>query len=191
MGHYLANFVVYTMAMTGLICFAVFVYKKLCTGELYSKNSHTLNIEETLSINPRKSFMIVKAGNERFLVASDVDKTSLISKLENNETIKTSKIAARKLPQEIIEDEIPIREEQINKPVSKPVVAQTSLTSYEEQQLQLDEIYPNTAGKRRRNVHRQHSQVNNSENTVVLDFNKPKSHGLSSIKEMAKKINEL
>ena len=74
---YMINFIVYTAAMIGIIFLAVFVYKKFSftTGS----KSKFLNVEDCISVGPRK-----EAGNERFLVASDVGRTSLISKLEGN-----------------------------------------------------------------------------------------------------------
>lgn len=84
MSGYILNFMVYTMAMGGLIFFALFIYKKVMNGNFSSQGSKMLSIEETMSINPRKSLMIVRAGNERFLIASDIDKTTLISKLDEN-----------------------------------------------------------------------------------------------------------
>jgi len=97
MAHYILSFTVYTLAMSGLIFFALFVYKKVMHGNIGLKNSKILSVEETMSISPRKTLMIVKAGEERFLIASDVDKTTLISKLENKETINMV------MPQEKIE----------------------------------------------------------------------------------------
>ena len=80
MSGYLLNFVVYTAAMVGVIFVAVLAYKNFS----YTKNSASkyLNIEESISLAPRKNLYIVKAGNERFLIASDAERTSLISKLE-------------------------------------------------------------------------------------------------------------
>ena len=76
---YMLNFIVYTIAMVGIIFLAVFVYKKFsfCAGT----KSKFLNVEDCISIGPRKELFVVRAGNERFLVASDVGRTSLISKL--------------------------------------------------------------------------------------------------------------
>lgn len=92
MGSYILNFMVYTMAMCGLICFALFVYKKFATGNFLTKNSQYLNIEETLSLAPRKMLYVIRAGEERFLIASDADKTTLISKLEEGQkTFNTDK----------------------------------------------------------------------------------------------------
>ena len=85
MGGYLVNFAVYTMAMTGLIFFALMVYKKCsCVGNIKTSKSKMLSIEETITIAPRKTLYVVRAGHEKFLIASDVDKTSLISKLDAN-----------------------------------------------------------------------------------------------------------
>lgn len=82
MGGYIANFTVYTMAMVGLIFFALFVYKKFMNGINMSGKSDFLGIEESINIAPRKNLYVVRAGSERFLVASDTDRTSLISKLD-------------------------------------------------------------------------------------------------------------
>ncbi len=85
MGGYLVNFAVYTMAMTGLIFFALMVYKKFTLGTVgKTSKSKMLSVEETIAIAPRKTLYVVRAGNERFLIAGDVDKTSLISKLDIN-----------------------------------------------------------------------------------------------------------
>ena len=84
MGSYILNFGVYTMAMCGLIFFALFVYKKFSSGNFGIRSSNFLNIEDTLALAPRKMLYVIRAGKERFLVASDTDKTSLISKLEDN-----------------------------------------------------------------------------------------------------------
>lgn len=85
MGSYVLNFSVYTMAMCGLIFFALFIYKKFACDGIYSKKSRFLNVEDTLQIAPRKILYVVRAGNEKFLIAGDADKTSLISKLDINE----------------------------------------------------------------------------------------------------------
>lgn len=83
---YLVNFGIYTMAMLGLIFFALMVYKKFSVGGggiLKSSKEHVLSVEETISIAPRKTLYVVRADNERFLIAGDIDKTTLISKLGN------------------------------------------------------------------------------------------------------------
>lgn len=82
---YLINFSLYTLAMVGVIFCALFVFKGVMTGKGFSKKSDFLAIQETMNLSPRKTLYVVKAGEEKFLLASDVDKTSLIAKLDQKE----------------------------------------------------------------------------------------------------------
>ena len=84
---YLANFIVYTLAMVGVIVLALMVFKG-ATGSSVKGGSKYLKIHDTLSIGPRKTLYIVSAGDEKFLIAGDVDKTSLISKLETKKMVE-------------------------------------------------------------------------------------------------------
>lgn len=90
MSAYLLNFIVYTTAMIGIIFLAVFVYKKfsVCT----TTKSKFLDVEDCVSLAPRKNLYVIKAGGERFLVASDAERTTLISKLGENsvETVQAA-----------------------------------------------------------------------------------------------------
>ena len=81
---YLANFMVYTLAMVGIIAVALLVFKGAtgCGGGIKSKY---LRVLDTLSLAPRKTLYVVSTGREKFLIAGDVDKTTLISKLETSE----------------------------------------------------------------------------------------------------------
>lgn len=81
---YLINFTVYTAAMVGIIFLALFVYKKVSQGYGMTSKSKFLGVEDSINLAPRKNMYIVRAGNERFLVASDADRTTLISKLDDN-----------------------------------------------------------------------------------------------------------
>lgn len=95
MSGYLVSFVVYTTAMVGIIFLALFVYKKVSMGYAHTSKSKFLNVEETISLAPRKNIYVIRAGKERFLVASDAERTSLISKLdENTSSRKIEKLAA-------------------------------------------------------------------------------------------------
>ena len=83
---YLANFIVYTLAMVGVIVLALMVFKG-ATGNSTRGGSKYLKIQDTLSIGPRKTLYIISAGEEKFLIAGDVDKTCLISKLGSSTEI--------------------------------------------------------------------------------------------------------
>lgn len=85
MSGYLLNFIVYTAAMIGIIFLAVFVYKNFAFTN--TSKSNFLNVEDCISLAPRKNIYVVRAGNERFLVASDAERTSLISKLGEKTSI--------------------------------------------------------------------------------------------------------
>ena len=77
---YLANFIVYTLAMVGVIVLALWVFKS-SSVTVNKKSSKHLSVIDTMSLGPRKTLYIVSAGKEKFLIAGDVDKTTLISKL--------------------------------------------------------------------------------------------------------------
>ncbi len=113
MGGYLANFAIYTMAMIGLIFFALMVYKKFSGfGDIKPSKSRMLGVEETISIAPRKTLYVVRAGNERFLIAGDVDKTTLISKL--GDTVESTQEMTRKYEQTVSSSPIPQRKDTVN-----------------------------------------------------------------------------
>lgn len=198
MGSYIANFTVYTMAMLGLIFFAIFVYKKFMEGGLSNKNSKYLSIEETMPINPRKSLLIVRAGNERFLVASDMDRTTLLSKLDSEQPQRQTQKDFRRF-ENIMTEELP---QNINQEIEKLIPqTQTRLIDMDivqnnKQPIHLEPIQaPNPEGaKLRRGMDRreQNNKTQTSNNQqVILDFSKRQNKELTTIREMAKKINEL
>lgn len=78
---YLANFMVYTLAMIGVIAIALIVFKNANSFGGAGKSKH-LKVIDTLSIAPRKTLYVVSTGREKFLIAGDVGNTTLISKLE-------------------------------------------------------------------------------------------------------------
>ena len=78
---YITNFIVYTLAMVGLIVFALMIFKN-ATSVSGGKSSKYLKIIDTLYLGQRKNLYIVSTGKEQFLIAGDVNNTCLISKLE-------------------------------------------------------------------------------------------------------------
>lgn len=81
---YFIQFLAYTMAMVGFLSVCLFVYKKLYIQTKSGTGSECLYIENALRLNPKKQIYIVRAGNERFLVASDAENTTMLAKLEEN-----------------------------------------------------------------------------------------------------------
>ncbi len=79
---YLANFMVYTLAMIGVISIALLIFKNSASFGGGCKSKH-LKVLDTLTIAPRKTLYVISTGREKFLIAGDVGKTALISKLES------------------------------------------------------------------------------------------------------------
>ena len=86
---YLTNFIVYTLAMVGVIVVALLIFKN-ATNVSPKGGAKFLRVVDTLSLGPRKTLYIVSAGEEKFLIAGDVDKTTLISKLEGKKQVEES-----------------------------------------------------------------------------------------------------
>lgn len=82
---YLSHFAVYTLAMLSVIGIALFVYKKFSMVNFSSRKSNLLRVEDVLSLSPRKTLYVINANGEKFLIAGDLDRTTLISKLEQKE----------------------------------------------------------------------------------------------------------
>lgn len=176
MGHYIMNFTVYTLAMSGLICFALFVYKKVMNGGFSSKSSKMLEIEETMNVNPRKSLMIVRAGDERFLIASDIDRTSLISKLSDDMNYKKTDSYISNIKNNVT--------------LLKNEDLETIYPTSNKDEIHLELIKDNNPQSPR--IKRKiNSKEMSTGKMVTIDFDTPKNYRMSTMKEMAKKINEL
>lgn len=202
MGGYIIHFTVYTMAMIGLICFAVFVYKKFTDGSMRGNNTKFLSIEDSMSLSPRKTLHVVRAGNEKFLIASDVDRTTLISKLDNNS--KPQRIEDLERFRNIeLESQIdsksnymPEKVVDINSHIEENY--QPQMAKRQQKTVRLEPINSQAPHIRRgmdrratRTVETPKKTVQQQKKQVTLDFDTPKNHGFTTMKEMAKKINEL
>lgn len=112
---YLLKFSVYLLAMTGAGFVAYIVWKQVSTTK--SKSSKTaMEIEDCLNLSPRKSLFVVKVKNERFLIASDIDKTTFLAKLNENEVPDLTKIETK---EEIKPQNEPVKEIEVQKEVQK------------------------------------------------------------------------
>ena len=85
MGIYLINFLVYTMAMVGLLFICLMVYKKTMSNAKCTKNNDELIVENALKLAPRKTVYVVKVGEEKFLIAGDAERTTFLAKLDGKE----------------------------------------------------------------------------------------------------------
>lgn len=92
MNGYIINFTVYTLAMIGFIVLALYVYKKSTYFSDNTKTNVFLKVENTLRLSPTKTVYVIKAGNEKFLIAADASTTTMLAKLENSNTDCTIEI---------------------------------------------------------------------------------------------------
>ncbi|DAA96232.1 TPA: hypothetical protein CPT80_05110 [Candidatus Gastranaerophilales bacterium HUM_9] len=120
---YISNFIVYFLAMIGIIILALYVYKQFNVSGIGNRRSNLLSIEDTLSLTPRKTLYVVREGSERFLIAADLDRTTLISKLEERdvETIKVNPrmIKGANLSESAVSAQDNVRA--MNKPIMKEI----------------------------------------------------------------------
>lgn len=87
---YLTHFIVYILAMMSVIGIALFVYKQFSATNVKGKHSGSLNVEEVLTLSPRKTLYVINAHGEKFLIAGDLERTTLISKLGDKRDAKNT-----------------------------------------------------------------------------------------------------
>ena len=85
MNSYIMNFAVYSFAIMGFFVALLLVYKKAVNSDKILNKKNFLKVESTLKLSPVKSIYVIKAGNERFLIAGDTSNTTMLAKLEDNQ----------------------------------------------------------------------------------------------------------
>ena len=108
---YFIQFAAYTMAMVGFLSVCLLIYKKFYVQTKSANGGDCLYIENALRLNPKKQIYIVRAGKERFLVASDAENTTMLAKLaetseQNTENLKIVADNAEKSKTETIKNPI-------------------------------------------------------------------------------------
>lgn len=106
---YLLAFSVYTLAMIGIIVIAFLVWKNAVLNN-NPKKKGSLKVEEALSLNARKTLYVIKIKDERFLIAADVDKTTFLAKLNDNEDISNNDYSKQNIKPEFEREIIGPRE---------------------------------------------------------------------------------
>ncbi len=82
--HHIIAFSLYTLAMIGIFFIAFVVYKKTMNFN-DSNPKEGIKIENMLRLSQRKSLYIINVQGERFLIASDAERTTFLAKLANRE----------------------------------------------------------------------------------------------------------
>lgn len=89
---YVTAFIFYTLAMIGILLIGFVVYKKTFMTEK-GENKGYIKVIDSLPIGNKKLLLVVKIKNEKFLIASGLEHTTFLSKLEDDniqkEEVKT------------------------------------------------------------------------------------------------------
>ena len=89
---YVTAFIFYTLAMIGILLVGFIVYKKTFMSEK-GENKGYIKVIDSLPIGNKKLLLVVKIKNEKFLIASGLEHTTFLSKLEDDniqkEEVKT------------------------------------------------------------------------------------------------------
>lgn len=100
---------------------ALIIYKKVTTTIQRGTKNDFLSLEHRLDLSARKSIYVIRAGNERFLIASDLERTSFLAKLneprreQNREMTIPSNDLREVKTFELEEDKIPVLQSLANK----------------------------------------------------------------------------
>ncbi len=85
---YLTAFIFYTLAMVGILLLGFVVYKKFNFPTKLNANG-LIKIVDSCAIGAKKNLLVVKIGNERFLIASGLEHTTFLAKLDSNSSKQT------------------------------------------------------------------------------------------------------
>lgn len=104
MGHYLLNFLLATGGMVVLL-YIIYLYIRQHPqlggmGTVQRRKGPALNIESVVNLEPRKRLYVVAYGQQRFLIATTMEKTELLSTLET----------------EPVDDTLPVEDETLQTP---------------------------------------------------------------------------
>ncbi|MCD8024374.1 MAG: flagellar biosynthetic protein FliO [Candidatus Gastranaerophilales bacterium] len=106
--HYLASFIVYTLAMVGILILGFVVYKKTVVSTPARKNSF-LKIVDVLHLPDRKSIYLINCKNEQFLIASSNENICLLSKIDSKKEYVEKYLKEKETVKEKTQDKQVIR----------------------------------------------------------------------------------
>jgi flagellar biogenesis protein FliO len=85
---YITGFAVYTLAMTGILFLAFIIAKKCMILPNGRSKNNFLQVENYMSLDAGKGLYVVKAGRERFLIASSRESCQFMTKLEEHSFVE-------------------------------------------------------------------------------------------------------
>lgn len=109
---YITAFIFYTLAMVGILLVGFIIYKKTFIMNK-SENKGMIKILDSYPIGPKKTLLVVKIRNEKFLIASGAEHTTFLSKLADDNSTKnvTDK---KQISQDILNEQLIKKQDTIN-----------------------------------------------------------------------------
>ncbi|MEI8389976.1 MAG: flagellar biosynthetic protein FliO [bacterium] len=126
---YLTGFLVYTLAMLGVIFVGFVVVKKSFNFNSGKQNHNYLKVESSLSLEPRKNLYVIKAGKERFLISTGIEGCQFMTKIEKDNI---------PLSTEILNEEV--EKAETNNPISKMMIPKLEMPALSPDYIGLKEI---------------------------------------------------
>ena len=97
---YVTAFIFYTLAMIGIMLIGFVVYKKTYENAK-GDNKGLIKIIDSTPIDNKKMLLVVKIKNEKFLIASGVEHTTFLSKLEDDNTSEKAEFSKEITKEEV------------------------------------------------------------------------------------------
>jgi len=101
---YVTAFIFYTLAMIGILLIGFVVYKKSFLNNAKGENRGVIKIIDSLPIGNKKMLLVVKIKNEKFLIASGLEHTTFLSKLDSDSAVE--QIKEKLITPEVVEESI-------------------------------------------------------------------------------------
>lgn len=138
---YVTAFIFYTLAMIGILLIGFVVYKKTFMPMGQDKSRGIIKIIDSLPIGNKKMLHVVKIKNEKFLIASGLEHTTFLAKLENSASQEKEEIIMPEVVEEEIMNKLYEEPKVQAKETFKPRFDDTKLSREMELQKQFKELY--------------------------------------------------
>lgn len=169
---YITAFIFYTLAMVGILLIGFVVYKKTFINAKI-ENKGIIKVIDTYVIAPKKTLLLVKVKDERFLIASDATSTTFLAKLSSTEEQQDS--------------ENIMKEEALQKIIQKMENSPSIKTRFEEEN---EEKYENEEQNESKKIQKQFMDL--YRNTDVASFNavKKAAYKKDVIQKLLKELSD-
>lgn len=183
---YLSAFIFYTLAMIGILLIGFVIYKKVIPNAK-GENKGMIKILDSLPIGNKKVLLVVKIKNEKFLIASGLEHTTFLSKL-NDENVTSKNKNYQQVQQKQEMQGFDIQNLINGQKEANEMFSQKQ--NLKPQQMQREEQFDELGQARLQKLQRQFSELyNKDENTSKLVSQIKKADKQKIIKQLLKELN--